>query len=612
MAEVLTIEIVAEDGKSSLRVVVPTDTETMDRLNRHMPWTDCRDVQWPPPSFPGPGLADSVRLPTLPEYPELRLNEFFWPWSASRWAIARFIVRVDEVKAFPGKASKVRLRIECAGEAIYPPMWMLPIRPILGVEGAEGLGVAILVDERYFDQFTPVSPITSATWQSVLTTYGATETAPLPDATHYWATVPDDHPFRRMIVPPYILGDFAAAALGKCIVRKFDGALKSIDTKIGREKLKAAVVQWSRHRLYGGTIFDLDDTISQGIKPTIPAFVKVSIPVKGTDSERPYVSIVDVSTMGAPYTLWPRGGTVMIRTLPGAESTVPTGLNLADCDRVAKQAVRVYLEHVAAQCDILFPGFVPFDPESITDVLWRFGPESVSTRVMRQPANWVLDSLSYAQPQSAPATALVRCGTRESLYGYTWLATVAIMASLTTFSYGDNVVLLTANNEVIDTGKYYLAVEMNKRPADGKRVFVTACCCLVSGPAPPDPECTSYSMKVGGVEIGTLTPDGFGNYVGTITTATLSCTITVSFEYYNGIDVTINFAVTCNTADFPCYISAWSNVVGNPNSFSNVFNIQPNAGVGAEECPDTSITINFLCAGYGSSGPTLPGGGGES
>lgn len=214
-------------------------TDFIDEINRLMPYQYLSDFQFP--SFPsrnilGVALTDENRQPT----PMIRINDFYYPNNASRWAVFRGLATSSMVKSINTavassngqtygtfKINSVVKGRDSSKYGISTSLYMLPPRIIGETESAEGLYLITLVDERYFFQGTPATlPLSPySTWADIINYLAVTLGISLSFSNvldSYQRPEPDSALWTTGENAASLL-DAAAYNIGTVVVRNYDG-----------------------------------------------------------------------------------------------------------------------------------------------------------------------------------------------------------------------------------------------------------------------------------------------------------------------------------------------------------------------------------------------------
>ncbi len=296
--------------------------DLVDELNRMLPSCYLQDFQLPG-DYPGRDLgAIAYRSHIGPQpNPQLRLNDWYYPPTCSRWSVfrglatstqvkamllatqsaqgtipAEFIMRSDlliaqpltrindlAVNAFAG-AQNPALRYE-----LTTSMYLLPPRPLAehGLQ-FDGLYLITLVDERYHFQYSPVSlrVVKGTTWNDLLIqlalALGITVGGFTIDSV-YGAPEPDSHLWTTMENASVLL-DAVAYNLGRVVVRWLDGTYQLLLPAESQTLAKAnRGLATQVLRLAGGEILNSSTLSLAGDKSLaknliIPESIKVTFP----------------------------------------------------------------------------------------------------------------------------------------------------------------------------------------------------------------------------------------------------------------------------------------------------------------------------------------------
>ncbi len=417
-----------------------------------------------PSSYPGRELGGLARLdpdnrePT----PQIRIGDFYYPNSASRWSVFRALATSSMAKAMlsatsqgtsPATFSMMVNPIapghsdsDTASYTLSTKLFMLPPRPLAEHGGGlDGLYLITLVDERYWWQYSSASleVFTTTTWNDLIGQVMEllnVEITPFQISSVYQQPEPDSQ-FWCNLQSPSLLLDAIALNLGRTVVRNLNGTYSLLTpsesvTIVNNNRGPASKVA----RLMGGNLFEGKGTkisdLSASKNTVVPNFVTVSFPyyVIGDDpvphffnpryqSPRPTswneISYGDVCEFAVPIT---SGGPLAsglvgvsgysntihttAKALLATESdfvgtgfTVP--LNASGIAALASQVAQDYYgKQVGAALDEVYPGTFAWQPEGFHDIVWTWSVKRRvgSTRVMRGAWNSVVMDMQFSTP----------------------------------------------------------------------------------------------------------------------------------------------------------------------------------------------------------------------
>lgn len=419
----------------------------MEQVDRMIPFHYLQELQ-NNPHFPGRNLGEIAYSESRDV--KIRVGDWYYPTTASRWSVFRGLATSSQVKAMLATtggylpktfvmkvvpSSPANSPDTASNYTLSTSMYMLPPRP-LGEDSGDwdGLYLVTLVDERYFFQGTPstLKPKAYSTWDSLIDSVasdlGITLTYDsVPDA--YGRPEPDSHLWASQESSPLLL-DALAFNVGRVCVRKLDGTykLESVDNSVS---LVGTNRKTSRHA--GGDLFYSGTKLPAGSLRTsrnaaVPANYKISYPyyVRGDDpvphflnpryeAPRPshwyedglgsvYTLTVPVSS-GGPYVSGLTGVSDQTvhdtaKALIDAESqTTPT--NYSGLVALGLQTAQdFYGWQVGAALDEVYEGTVNWTPEGFHDIVWTYScmRGGAFTRVMKSPWNQIVKEFQHSTP----------------------------------------------------------------------------------------------------------------------------------------------------------------------------------------------------------------------
>lgn len=205
---------------------------------------------WPGDLTNGPVLEVTAE----PARPAV-LNTLWWPYGASRFAQAHFVVndsQLDAIRrvvvdyAVNGSSLSGILKMDDGKTSISTAMWMLPARPLSQAVFGGGMHLLTLVDERYWWYGVPFNFTVTAnvtTWLNLYTEIStAIGTTIVPDtiAASYGKPVVDYSTAYRSL--PNVL-DAVAFSIGQRIVRKLNGTVLAMNARAARASVTAQLVR---------------------------------------------------------------------------------------------------------------------------------------------------------------------------------------------------------------------------------------------------------------------------------------------------------------------------------------------------------------------------------
>lgn len=438
-------------------------TDVVDELNRLIPFQYLQEFYTPSP-FPGRNLA-GIASPyqTSQPSPNIRIGDWYYPTTASRWGVFRGLAMSSMVEAMlkATQGSNPQTFIMKAvpkgpgnfreGDyTLSTPLYMLPPRPLAEHGGRfDGLYLVTLVDERYYFQNSPISLHVAygTTWGDLLDSLalalGITLTySTIPDA--YTQPEPDSPLWSNMESAPLLL-DAVAYNLGRVVVRNLDGSytLKTpseSQTLVTSNRGNANTVV----RTAGGDLFNSGSLIPGNAaipdlrnsrNSVVPNTVRVSFPqyVVGNDpvphflnprypNQRPSCwhedSFGSVYSVDVPIT----SGGIFVSGLSGVNTKTvihstakallsgeiaTTPLNQSGLVSLAMQVAGDYYgSQVAAALDETYPGTFAWSPEGFHDIVWTYSERvrQGTTRVLRTEWNQAVTEMQHHTPAASGST----------------------------------------------------------------------------------------------------------------------------------------------------------------------------------------------------------------
>lgn len=436
----------------------------LKELDRIIPFRWLQDFA-PPSARHGPklnALATSWNVDPEPKTTSVSIGEWFYPYGASRWSVARFLCpssfvkdlttltkgglepktfKMMNVPVIPSNAPDTSYTIETS-------MYAMPPRPLAELGGSfDGLYLVTLVDDRWFFQNTPASLTVSrtTTWSDLLsslgTALGITINLPVIE-TVYGQPEPDSQFWTRVEDAAFLL-DAVAANVGRVVVRNFNGTYSLLTweesiTQVESNRGTPGTVD----RIAGGDMLSSGTSIPAGTltswKNAIsPTTVRVAFPkyVFGADpvphfynprydpSGRPSAWYEDsfgdtfnvdipISSGGARVSGVSGIGTIGFHSLAKAMLAAQASVspdNASGLTALALQLAKNYYTSVAgAALDEVYPGTKNWTPEGINDILWTYSEDRrlASTRVMRSEWNTIIKEFQHGTPGDTLASGI--------------------------------------------------------------------------------------------------------------------------------------------------------------------------------------------------------------
>lgn len=410
-----------------------------------------RDFLAPDPAGIGAN-TDLGERPFPPKTQPAGLNVLHYPSGATRWAHFRGLMTTEDKDAVlkaavpadennpldfvmdDGTELKADPNDTDVKSPIETQLFMLPPRPVLGVDGAADLWLITLVDERYYWRwrFTDTSQMGwpmfgsggsgsggggDLSWEplflqleddlDITLTY---DDPPIDPA--YLSPSPDSPLYGVRVNCAYAL-EAAAGSVGRVVCRNFDGTYKLV--RHADATANAEDARRSARVAAGGELFPASPTDADTARAAaVPESVEVTFPkwVKDSDNYGHYFDPVDspqasgngwpksakvysrpASGLGPPYSDWPTMPNVaaVVQTTCKAEyasgALIDPPTNDDQLSAAADQLAKDYYDACAAHLDEVYRGVVAFDPEGGCDLAVEWGPPGMITRVRRGPLN---------------------------------------------------------------------------------------------------------------------------------------------------------------------------------------------------------------------------------
>ncbi len=437
------------------------NSDLIEEIDRMMPMRYLQDFQEPGDDYPGRNLgAIALRSPSSNSPgTDLRIYDWYYPPTASRWSVFRGLMTSSMVKAVNGATRGGALpatftmknvplspfNSQPSNYTISTSMFVLPPRPI-GEDGSvgslDGLYLVTLVDERYFAQGTPatIRVDQNTTWDDLIAqlanelgivlTYSA---IPI----NYSRPSSDSQLWCNQETASLLL-DAVAYNIGRTVVRNLDGSYVLLNpaesqTRSNNNRGNSSKVV----RMAGGDIFSSGTRIPAGNltdfrNSVVPANVNVTFPkyIQGNDPvphfvnprttpQRPSVwyeeSYGDVYNVSVPissggvnvsgligvseYTIQTTAKALYSGEILAASGMVP--VNESGLTALAMQLTRnYYAAQTLVALDEMYPGIVNWLPEGFHDIIWTYSVKEgrACTRVMRTEWNASIRSMQQASP----------------------------------------------------------------------------------------------------------------------------------------------------------------------------------------------------------------------
>lgn len=392
-----------------------------------LPLMNLHDIQ--PPSPVAPPNLQKVALLLPNKYPEILVNQWFYPAEASCWSIFYGLANKQQVDKLSqdllqgsvsqrptAGAFKVLARAgTTATNLLQTQMYMLPPRPLPATQSSTtSLYLVTLVDERFFFPWRNSGQIRPAatTWDGLISTLatalgGITITA---DATPSVYGDPDqDSGLYANYENPALLLDAVAYNTGRVVVRNLDGTYKlqtyaNANTAAGDNRFAIG------SRVSGGRILTEDTSAKEPARclvlpeKIIVSFPKVQDGVAFIDTSNRgwikdsygevYTKEIALSSLSSYYASFetftglskPMRDTAKALYPTSAGTDPPT--NQTALDALATQIAKDFVDAQVFANDEVYPGiFAPSAMEGVSDYTWTFRADRPTTRVATQTWN---------------------------------------------------------------------------------------------------------------------------------------------------------------------------------------------------------------------------------
>jgi hypothetical protein len=376
-----------------------------------------------PQSRSGQKAFRGLPLPNYPAPPRFKLNAFYWPTGAARWARAHFLISgeiLDQLKPLVADSTPQQLVMRDDGTdfSVVTDMYALSARPISvpdvqrgpngQISSKEELWLLTLVDERYFWQFRNVGDLnvgTSTTWASLLSTLGTNSGITI-DADYL---NPDPREFNRNYENAALLIDAIAHSTGRRFVRKLDGTNRLINWTNSETVYSQNINERQWRQTAGG---QFTSTLAAAMMPETIAvtFPKWRDFVGDPDGE---VFAVEIDSADANPAADSSFGTTpgMVKTIHStcfADATGDAGppVNDEELQALAKIIAGDFYQQFAKRFDYSFVSLLAWNPTGWDDAVeWVLGrrlPDGsylAGTRVWSVPANFGVEEQLQQDPE---------------------------------------------------------------------------------------------------------------------------------------------------------------------------------------------------------------------
>ncbi|HYE77930.1 MAG TPA: hypothetical protein VEI97_08090 [bacterium] len=408
---------------------VPFRVPPKDVLAQAQAWCrveDAREWEYPAPS-PGTARLGAAR-PACPSW--LGLYELYQPAGASAWGVFRGLAHRDDADAMAAAAlpsggptyGALKLKNGQA-DTVESRMWLLPPKPLLGVDGASDLYLITLVDERFHWQFRPFQSAgtsfdsTYPTWaalvEAIRSHLGLVLTIPTALEAAYGRPEPDSDLWAQYESPAHLL-DAALANVGRVLCRTAPatGGYHALRWAECNTRLSTATTTHAAEIRGGGTSWAIGAATTDHRRAAVlPASVVVTFPrwVTGAGYDRGpgapehdyrdhsrssgytavYAKTLAASALGSPYSSLSTlsGKALALHTTAKAEADASGGTpaNQATLDTLATYLAKDFYDSQLGSLDAAYRGLLSWDQGAGVDVVYSY--LTPATRVWRRPWN---------------------------------------------------------------------------------------------------------------------------------------------------------------------------------------------------------------------------------
>lgn len=404
---------------AGISLYVPTNEQQVGIQAWLDSWSDLEFAGHP---WPGKDLTGMTFLPTQP-YPHPKIGSLYWPFGASRWAVGHFLATDNQlaqirVTVYPGLDigtsddpgdgfvnSPIPAPLVMLSKAVGAPLapvtaslYMLPPRPIHQIQGANGLNLLTLVDQRYFWWYvdSDIQPISSATtWTTI---YGnladqlsltinvdpisSSYFFPAPEFTNYYQNLPT-------------MLDAVAYNCGQRIVCSLAGAVSAQNVATDAAILQSNITNMNMYgaKLLGGAFnpaFDFPEVLPKAVHNVTPIWLNGVPTVLDPLFNSQEVVLLNQNGFNAATGFYNFTG---VRGFDGIKTFRDTfhgvASDFAGEIALAQQIALDYWQRIAmAYLDVTVAHPFTITPEGLHDLEWSYVRDRVSTRIYKTLWNW--------------------------------------------------------------------------------------------------------------------------------------------------------------------------------------------------------------------------------
>ncbi len=362
---------------------------------------------WPNDFTNGPILANTLDEPRC-----ITLGSLWWPWSASRFARAHFVISQQQVEEIRTRVFRAGTQIDLPlifddGETnIQANMWMLPCIPLQQAADGAYLYLLTLVDDRYFWWGKSLDLILGDTtsWEDLYADIG-TE---LDDTIHV-DPIPDEYglpvdTYTTQSRPLPMILDAIAWSVQQRIVRSLDGTIKAQNQSTA-ESVVASNRATGPTRYAGGE-FDFNPNDQNDLAALVPQTVDVAFPGTGEPPDASFFHVtVDLADLHLPDYGTIKGSPwqKLFHRYEAADfpSSTDAPTNESELTDLATQFATDWYQWQLSPLSQQYTGIVDWEPEGNHDLEWEQSRGKIRTHVMAGKFNPAEDLLTIAMPVPA-------------------------------------------------------------------------------------------------------------------------------------------------------------------------------------------------------------------
>ncbi len=444
---------------------LPAMPSVLEEVERLMPFRQMNEMVMPTGALGGElGPIGVKKSLGADDTSNIKIGEWFYPTTASRWSVFRGLMTSSMVKAVLSATSGLKNpgTFKMMANPITPghsdsdqnsytvstQMYCLPPRCLGETAGSrDGLYLVTLVDDRWYFQGLPaaVTIDASTTWDTLLQDVaGALGISLSYDSIPAAYGVPNPQILCDIWKYGSVLLDVLAFNVGRVVVRKMDGTYTLEDANSSN-----AIVAFNRGnasrvvRMAGGDMFTTGQQLPVGdLSPARNAIVPNKIVVNfpqllptGVCCYNPE----DMYSIEVPIT----SGGILVSGLTGVSKcsvfspvnalyssplpvsgTIPS--NASDLMALSLQTAQdFYGQQVVGSIDETYPGTYNWEPEGVHDIIWTYSEDlkRASTRVTRTEWNLAVRDL---QGITCPSSQGSQLQTVRDSYSGTVTATLTV------------------------------------------------------------------------------------------------------------------------------------------------------------------------------------------